>query len=160
MRIVNQKGPITRRGFIERTARTVAGAGLLATGTSADAAKERTLEAMSTKSGPMPDKIALEEHFVIPETLAGSYGALGSPEFQRQLEDIGNIRIAEMDRGGLDICILSLTGDGVQAIPDVSQAIHIARRANDQLAEQIAKHPNRFKGFAELPLQDPNAAAR
>jgi 2,3-dihydroxybenzoate decarboxylase len=105
-------------------------------------------------------KIALEEHFVIPETLAASYGAPGSREFQRQLQDIGSARIAEMDRGGLDVCILSLVGDGVQAIPNVSEAIRISRRANDHLAEQIAKHPKRFKGFAALPLQDPQIAAQ
>src|SRR5208282_2025767 len=111
-------------------------------------------------SGPVPGKVALEEHFVIRETLAASFGALGSPEFQRQLEDIGSARIAEMDRGGLDICILSLVGDGIQAIPDASEAIRIARRANDHLAEQIANNPKRFKGFAALPLQDPQGAAQ
>jgi predicted TIM-barrel fold metal-dependent hydrolase len=65
-----------------------------------------------------------------------------------------------MDRGGLDICVLSLVGDGIQAIPDVSQAIRVARQANDHLAEQIARNPKRFKGFAALPLQDPHAAAQ
>ncbi|HKW12561.1 MAG TPA: amidohydrolase family protein [Gemmatimonadaceae bacterium] len=108
----------------------------------------------------MPGKIALEEHFVIPETLSASYGAAGGPELQRRLGEIGSARITEMDRGGLEICILSLVGDGIQAIPDTSDAIRIARRANDHLAEQIARNPNRFKGFAALPLQDPQAAAR
>jgi len=64
-----------------------------------------------------------------------------------------------MDRGGLDVCILSLVGPGIQAIPNVSQAVSIASQANDHLAEQIAKNPKRFKGFAALPLQDPQAAA-
>jgi gamma-resorcylate decarboxylase len=76
------------------------------------------------------------------------------------LLDLGNARIAEMDRGGLDVCILSLVGDGIQAIPNVSEAIRIARLANDHLAEQIARNPTRFKGFAALPLQDPQAAAQ
>lgn len=65
-----------------------------------------------------------------------------------------------MDRGGVDLCILSLVGDGIQSIPDVSEAIGVARRANDHLAEQIAKNPKRFKGFAALPLQDPQVAAQ
>lgn len=115
---------------------------------------------MNLKSETNVGKIALEEHFVIPETLAASYGAPGGPDFQHRLQDIGSSRIAEMDRGGLDICILSLVGDGIQAIPDVSKATHTARLANDQLAEQIAKNPKRFKGFAALPLQDPQAAAQ
>jgi predicted TIM-barrel fold metal-dependent hydrolase len=160
MRTVDQNGRITRRGFFERGARAVAGAGMLATGISANAPDVRAQDAVNANSGPMPGKIAFEEHFVIPETLAASYGALGSPEFQRRLEDIGSARIAEMDRGGLDVCILSLVGDGIQAIPDVSEAIRIARRANDHLAEEIAKNPKRFKGFAALPLQDPQAAAQ
>jgi len=160
MRTLDQNGQITRRGFFERGARTLAGAGLLATGISAPPASPGALEAMSANSGPIADKIALEEHFVIPETLAASYGALGSPEFQRQLQEIGSARIAEMDRGGLRICILSLVGDGIQAIPDVPQAIAVARRANDHLAEQIARNPKRFRGFSALPLQDPHAAAQ
>ncbi len=160
MRTVDRNGRITRRVFFERTARAVAGAGLLTTANSADAANMRAPEALNANPKPVPGKIALEEHFVIPETLAASYGALGGPELQRQLEDIGSARIAEMDRGSLDVCILSLVGDGIQAIPNVSEAIRIARRANDHLAEQIAKNPKRFKGFAALPLQDPQAAAQ
>ena len=160
MRTVGQNGRITRRGFFERGARAVTGAGLLATGNSANAANLGAAEAVNTNAGPMPGKIALEEHFVIPETLAASYGAPGGPEFQRRLEDIESTRIAEMDRGGLDVCILSLVGEGIQAIPNVSEAIRIAQRANDHLAEQIAKNPKRFKGFAALPLQDPQAAAQ
>lgn len=156
----DQHGRITRRDFFESGARAVAGAGLLAASNSASAANVPAPEAVNANSGPMPDKIALEEHFVIPETLASSYGALGSPEFQRQLEDVGSARIAEMDRGGLGVCILSLVSDGIQGIPNVSEAVRIARLANDHLAEQIAKNPKRFKGFAALPLQDPQAAAQ
>jgi hypothetical protein len=65
-----------------------------------------------------------------------------------------------MDRGGLDICILSLTAPGVQGIPKVTEAIAQARRTNDYLAENIAKKTKRLKGFATLPLQDPEAAAQ
>jgi gamma-resorcylate decarboxylase len=160
MRTVDRNGRITRRVFFEHGARAVAGAGLLATANSADAANVRTPEALSANPEPMPGKIALEEHFVIPEILAASYGASGSPEFHHRLEDVGSARIAEMDRGGLDVCILSLVGDGIQAIPNVSEAIRIAQQANDHLAEQISKNQKRFKGFAALPLQDPQAAAR
>jgi 2,3-dihydroxybenzoate decarboxylase len=44
-----------------------------------------------------------------------------------------------MDRGGLDICILSLTAPGVQAVPNITLAIAEARQTNDYLAENIAK---------------------
>jgi gamma-resorcylate decarboxylase len=160
MRTIDKDGRMTRRHFFAGSGRVFAGAGLLATAHSADAANMRALETVNSGSGPMLNKIALEEHFVIPETLSASYGAAGGPEFQRQLEDIGGTRIAEMDRGGLDICVLSLVGPGIQGIPDASQATSIARRANDHLAQQVAKSPKRFKGFAALPLQDPQAAAK
>jgi len=160
MSTIHQNDLVTRRGFFRRSAEAFAGATLLADSDPVISANVRGLEAMNSDPGPMLGKIALEEHFVIPETLAASYGAPGSPEFQRRLEDIGSARIAEMDRGGLDVCILSLVGDGIQAIPNVSEAIRIARRANDHLAEQIAKNPKRFKGFAALPLQDPQVAAQ
>ena len=152
---------ITRRGLLQRALGTFASAGVVSLFPSAEPAylSSRSAE-VRPKSASLRGKIALEEHFVIPETLAASYGAAGGPEFQRRLEDIGSARIAEMDRGGLDVCILSLVGDGIQAIPDVSEAIRIARRANDHLAEQIARNPGRFKGFAALPLQDPQAAAQ
>jgi hypothetical protein len=144
----NDDSVITRRRWLQRAAGISASAGVLSLFSSAKPAHRLSrLDEARPDSVPAPGKIALEEHFVIPETLAASYGALGGPELQRQLEDIGSARIAEMDRGGLDVCILSLVGDGIQAIPDVSQAIRMARRANDHLAEQIAKNPTRFKGF-------------
>jgi 2,3-dihydroxybenzoate decarboxylase len=43
-----------------------------------------------------------------------------------------------MDRGGLDVCILSLTAPGVQAVPNITQVVAQARRTNDYLAENIA----------------------
>ena len=36
----------------------------------------------------------------------------------------------------------------------------IARKANDYLAEQVRKRPDRFAGLAALPMQDPELAAR
>src|SRR5205085_1697292 len=56
--------------------------------------------------------------------------------------------------------ILSLNAPAVQAIHDVKRAIAVAREANDVLAAEIAKRPDRFAGFAALPMQDPEAAAR
>jgi 2,3-dihydroxybenzoate decarboxylase len=109
---------------------------------------------------PAPGKIALEEHFVIPETLDASFAATGSADFQQQIAELGSRRIAEMDRGGVELSVLSLTAPGVQGIPNTSEAIRVARLANDRLAEAVAKYPTRLKGFAALPMQDPEAAAQ
>ena len=121
---------------------------------------EGTIDRAKPDAGPMAGKIALEEHFVLPETIDRSYAVRDlPPETRHKILDVGSGRIAEMDRGGLDICILSLTAPGVQAVPNITQAIAQARRTNDYLAENIAKNPKRLKGFATLPLQDPQAAA-
>jgi predicted TIM-barrel fold metal-dependent hydrolase len=110
---------------------------------------------------PLAGKISLEEHFVLAETIESSYAVRDlHPETRQKILDVVGGRIADMDRGGLDICILSLTAPGVQAIPHVKEAIARARRTNDYLAENIAKNPKRLKGFATLQLQDPEAAAQ
>ena len=151
---------ISRRGFIKTT-----GAGALTAGLGpffrpkATSGAGKKVDPTKAESAPMAAKIALEEHFGFSETLDTSYAALRSPELRRQIEELGSGRIAEMDRGRVELCILSLAAPGIQGIPSTSQAVGVARRANDYLAEQIAKYPKRLKGFAALPLQDPPAAA-
>jgi 2,3-dihydroxybenzoate decarboxylase len=165
MQGVNEKERITRREIFERSSAAFATAGVLAGGNTAKAAQDSGKNAEPAKPGAAltTGKIALEEHFALSE-IAGPYAQAFSPEVWRQLkhslEDMGSERIAEMDRGGVEFCILSLTAPGIQAIPNVAQAIATARRANDHLAEHVAKHPNRLKGFAALPMQDPQIAAR
>ena len=64
-----------------------------------------------------------------------------------------------MDRHGVAFGILSLNSPAVQAIADTAVAVTTAREANDRLADAIGRHPDRFGGFAALPMQDPDAAA-
>lgn len=111
----------------------------------------------------MRDKIGLEEHFALPETLGDSeeYFTPDNWALMRQrLIDIQDKRLAEMDEQGIELTILSLNSPAVQAIPATGQAIDVARRSNDFIAEQVAKRPDRFRAFAALPLQDPEAATR
>ncbi|PDS40946.1 amidohydrolase [Rhizobium anhuiense] len=111
----------------------------------------------------MQGKIALEEHFAIPETLMDSAGFVPGDywtELQSRLLDIQDERLKLMDAHGIETMILSLNAPAVQAIAETGRAIDIARRANDALAEECAKRPDRFRAFAALPLQDPEAAAR
>ena len=109
----------------------------------------------------MNGKIALEEHFALPETLDDSTGyAVGGAWslLERRLLDLDQDRISEMDRHGIGYAIVSLNSPAIQAIPDPARAIEVARRANDVLAEAVARHPDRLGGFAALPMQDPDAA--
>ena len=110
----------------------------------------------------MDGKIALEEHFAIEETLAPSEGYAVDNSWdalRMRLLDLGELRLAEMDRHGIGCAIQSLNAPGIQAIHDIPLAIRTARIANDALARAVRAHPNRYAGFAALPMQDAKAAA-
>ncbi len=110
----------------------------------------------------MQGKIALEEHFATAATLSNSqvFGAHVWTELGPRLTDFQDKRLRLMDASDVEIMILSLNAPAVQAIPDVQLAISVAREANDILAAEIKKRPDRFAGFAALPMQDPAEAAR
>jgi len=109
----------------------------------------------------MQAKIALEEHFAIEETVGDSRQFMPDDwwtELRARLLDLHGQRLSLMDQHGIEKMIVSLNAPGIQAILDTRRAVEVARRANDCLAEQIARRPDRFAGFAALPLQDPEAA--
>ncbi|HEU0073754.1 MAG TPA: amidohydrolase family protein [Dehalococcoidia bacterium] len=112
-----------------------------------------------------PFVIALEEHYADPLLQAGAPrpdggGQARSPTsgiFQR-LPDLGEVRLRDMDAAGIDVQVLSHTPSPVQQLePD--KAVEMAIGANDRLAEAVARHPERFAGFAALPTPHPGAAA-
>ena len=110
----------------------------------------------------MQGKIGLEEHFAGEETLADSRGFVGEELWRvlrEQLLDVGERRLAEMDRYGMERMIVSLNAPAVQRIQDARKAAEAARRANYMLAAYIGRRPERFSGFAALAMQDPDLAA-
>ena len=68
-------------------------------------------------------------------------------------------RIEDMDRVGIDVEVLSLSTPNVYFAPAERQA-EVARLVNDAYADLAARHPKRFKGFASIPMDDPDAALR
>src|SRR5215469_512697 len=115
-------------------------------------------------------RIATEEAFATPElfglyrqmlanktiqdpgflSLWGFYLGSPSPRATQIIERLQNIdgrRVADMDASGIDVHILSLTSPGVQVF-DAATAVSLARSSNDQLAEAIRRHPDRFAGLA------------
>jgi 2,3-dihydroxybenzoate decarboxylase len=109
------------------------------------------------------NKIALEEHFAVEETLGDSKQFMPADfwsELRSRLLDVAEQRLRRMDDAGIELSILSLNAPAIQVIDDPGQAVAIAARANDALAEQVARRPDRFAGLAALPMQDPEAAAR
>jgi gamma-resorcylate decarboxylase len=108
----------------------------------------------------MQGKIALEEHVAIEATLSDSqvFGSHVWDQLRPRLLNAHDMRLHEMDKHGVEMMILSLNAPAVQAIHDVKRAIAVAREANDVLAEEMRKRPDRFAAFAALPMQDPDAA--
>jgi len=72
--------------------------------------------------------------------------------------DLGEGRIAAMDAAGIDMQILSHTVPGPENLKP-SAAVELARQANDAVAAAVGEHPDRFRGFATLPMREPAAAA-
>jgi 2,3-dihydroxybenzoate decarboxylase len=113
----------------------------------------------------MTRKIALEEHFLVDgfANMGRTEGSGPAAAFRRQaaerLPEIDALRLEAMDKAGIDIAVLSLFQPGIQGEPDTATAIRKAKTVNDTLAERIARHPARFRGFAALPMQDPREAA-
>jgi len=77
----------------------------------------------------------------------------------RDLCDIGEGRIAQMDAAGIDMQVVSLTAPGVEQL-EAAEAVELARDTNDALGEAIAKQPTRLSGFAALPTASPDKAAQ
>jgi uncharacterized protein len=107
--------------------------------------------------------IAIEEHYAhpalqSPEAMANLRQHPQLARIQDKLEDVGAGRLADMDAAGIDMQVLSHTVPGAEVL-DPERAIPAAQTANDDLAKTVAAHPNRFAGFAALPMRDPDAAA-
>ena len=62
-----------------------------------------------------------------------------------------------MDEAGITVQVLSNSGPGPDLVPG-PEGVAIAREMNDHLAGAIARFPDRFAGFAVLPMQSPDAA--
>ena len=103
-----------------------------------------------------PRVIALEEHFTSPG-LRALRGEKDTP-IQRKLDDLGELRIREMDEAGIDLQVISENNPATQNL-DAETAVKLARASNDVLHEAVRRRPDRFAGFATLPTPDPKAAA-
>jgi uncharacterized protein len=115
--------------------------------------------------------VAIEEHFSVPhlarridQATVSRRGyrpravAPGAPNPIELLPEIGENRLKSMDEAGITVQVLSISGPGPDLVPG-PDGIAMAREINDHLAAAIAKHPDRFAGFAALPLQSPDACA-
>ena len=107
-----------------------------------------------------PRVIALEEHYWDQEIAANFQGRDSSRRnlIRERLDDLGKLRLREMDEAGIDVQVLSQGAPSVQKF-DAETAVRLARAANDRLYEACQAHPDRFAGFAAVPSPDPRGAA-
>jgi 5-carboxyvanillate decarboxylase len=134
-----------------------------------------------SKKNPPYLRIATEEAFAPPELLrrwkamlenggnldlgfVGQWGYFLGPSpramaIAARMSDLGEQRIHDMDSTGIARQILSLTNPGVQLF-DPAEGAAMAVSFNDQLAEAIRRHPDRFSGLAAIAPQNPAAAAK
>jgi predicted TIM-barrel fold metal-dependent hydrolase len=122
--------------------------------------------------------IGFEEHYGLPfihdaalkandpyglvlETLkkAGHFPNDSKTGFPAGIYDLGEGRIAAMDDAGIDVQILSYATPSAERL-EPPLARELTRQANDAIAGVVSKYPDRFLGFATLPMLDPAAAAR
>ncbi len=120
--------------------------------------------------------VALEEHFSLP-SLSGRFG-LANPRRKNvaddeslptvirkvggKMSDLGAGRLADMDRAGISVAVISKAGNHMGASADMfedDEAVAFARAFNDEAARRIADHPGRLAAFAHLPTRVPAAAA-
>ena len=125
---------------------------------------------------PLNKIITIEEHFVI-ENISQKVaafnqkgGAASNDTVQKELmkivlpslediEDVGERRIRFMEESGITMQVLSYGAGSPQNITDKIVAVELCQEANNELSKLIKLHPDKFAGFALLPVADPIAAA-
>ncbi|MGI5971411.1 MAG: amidohydrolase family protein [Oscillospiraceae bacterium] len=116
-------------------------------------------------------KIAIEEHFATDNMLRDmraweehlDFPMIMGEKFVTTKLPLSNMpfekhRLPEMDRNGIDMQIISAMWPAAQGYEDPVRAVAMAKEYNDDAAALVAKYPGRFRSFATLPLQDPEAA--
>jgi predicted TIM-barrel fold metal-dependent hydrolase len=108
--------------------------------------------------------VALEEHFLVPSLIRERFDPANlsmvwlKPALEAQLADLGKSRLRDMDEGGIAKQIISASMPGADLL-EGDNGIEFAKQTNDRLAEAVRSHPDRFGGFAHLPMRSPQAAA-
>src|ERR671930_563078 len=101
---------------------------------------------MNMREDIMPAKpyiFALEEHYLDPEVKRHITGldVTNAPRVVERLDDVGELRLKEMDEAGIDLQVLSLANPGLQKL-DAETAVRLARGVNDRLYETVRAHPD------------------
>jgi uncharacterized protein len=106
--------------------------------------------------------VTLEEHFwgrsVLPAGLVKASEKFMGADLRDNMSDVDQRRLRHMDESGITVQVISHTVGGADTL-EGKEGVEAARRVNDFLASAVRRHPNRFAGFAHLPMLSPEAAA-
>ncbi|MCD7749758.1 MAG: amidohydrolase family protein [Oscillospiraceae bacterium] len=118
-------------------------------------------------------KIAIEEHFATARMLKDMKtwekrlempSIMGKDFVEHKLSRIDlppeEHRLPEMDRFGVDMQVISANWPAAQGYIDEDVAVQAAQEYNDAANAIVQAHPDRFRAFATLPLQDPDRAVK
>lgn len=110
--------------------------------------------------------IDMHSHIEIPEVFdllpatSHSY-PIASPRIQgysekEAREQLSNPdrRIADMEKAGISMSILSNAPGQFSYILEGNLAIDVSRKINDEIARIVQKYPGKFRGMAHVPLQN------
>lgn len=117
--------------------------------------------------------IAIEEHFSLPQEHQRLTEMMNAPDCSpttsvtvgaalavfKKMIDLREGRLADMDAAGIDMQIIQLTGAYLDQL-DKQALTSLCRESNDILSQAVRSHPDRFAGFAQLPMKDPEAAVK
>jgi 5-carboxyvanillate decarboxylase len=81
------------------------------------------------------------------------------PQRLKKLTDIGAGRVADMDKAGIDVQVLSIASPGVDEL-EIPEGTAIAVNLNNELAQAVNRYPKRLAGFASIAPGNPIAAAQ
>ena len=115
--------------------------------------------------------VALEEHFAAPalsqrisKDIIAKRGyrprnlTPGAPNPLELLPEVGEIRLSQFWRYAGSPLLSTVTPTSRPDLLPGADGIALASELNDHLAAAVARHPDRFAGFASLPMQTPDAA--
>jgi aminocarboxymuconate-semialdehyde decarboxylase len=106
---------------------------------------------------------ALECRAELPRISEGAQGRqieYGKGNIHPVLPNMGDVelRLREMDEQRIGVALLSINIPGVDWFPP-ADGPSVAHDVNDELADLMTAHPDRFAALATLPMQTPDAAA-
>jgi predicted TIM-barrel fold metal-dependent hydrolase len=113
----------------------------------------------------MPQRVVALEEAIMDSALVEKHMgpqvlkmAVMTASLLKNLNDVGEGRIKNMDENGITVQVLSTTIPGAEEL-DGDAGVEFAKIMNNKLAQAVRAYPKRFAAFAGLPMRTPDLAA-